>query len=156
MEKKWYNSTLIIVFRWIFFLPLATIGGTVASNILVFLQKWAVGRYLDVDSFVMKYVFTFINGSAFAGCFFYLTILIVPRFKKYIFITSYLLFTTLQIWLLYIMSNGDYYRRFNSDISAQESDVINLCGTLFVCFYALYEIIKNGGIKALDEIIESN
>jgi hypothetical protein len=155
MEKKWYNSTISIFIRWVFFFPLAILGGTIGSNILVFLQKWSIGRYLDVDSFIMKYVFSLINGSAFAGLFLYLTILIVPRYKKNIFITSYILFTSFQIWLLYIMSTGEYYRKFNSDTSAQETDIINLCGTLFMCFYVLYEIIKIGGYKALDEIIES-
>lgn len=155
MNKKWYNSKFAIFTRWVFFFPLAILGGTIGSNILIILQKWSVGMFLDVDSFVMKYLFTFINGSAFAGCFLYLIILIVPRYKKHTFIISFILFTSFQLWLLYTMSTGEYYRKFNSDISAQQADVVNLCGTLFACFGILYEIIKAGGLKALDEITES-
>lgn len=155
MSNKWYNSTIVIVLRWILFIPLSLLGGTIASNILVLIQEWSLGRYLDVNSFVMKYVFTFINGSTFAVCFLYLLIIIIPRYKKNVFIFTYIFFTLFQIWLLYVMSNGEYYSKFNSDISAQESDVINLCGTLFVFFYTIYETFKNRGFKALDEIIEN-
>lgn len=155
MKTKWYDSIFILGLRWIFFIPLSIVGGAIISNILVWLQKWSIGRFLDVDSFVMKYIFTFINGSAFAGGFFYLVILIVPKFKKGVFIISYLIFTLLQMWLLYVMYNGDYYSKFNSDIMAQKGDVVNLCGSLFICFYLLYTVFKNGGIEELDEIIES-
>jgi hypothetical protein len=156
MEKKWYNSTFAIILRWIFFIPLATLGGTVGSNILVLLQKWSIGLYLDVDSFVMKYVFTFINGSAFAGFFIYLSIRLIPKNKKVVFIITYIAFTLIQIWLLYFMASGDYYIKLKSDISAQEADVINLCGTIFGCFYLLYVVVKDGHwTKNLDEFIES-
>lgn len=155
MDKKWYNSTLALAFRWLFFFPLALLGGTIGSIIFVLLQKWSIGIYLDTDSFIMKYIFTFITGSTFAVIFLFLIILIVPKFKKTVLIISFVLLTLFSIWLLYVMSNGEYYRIMNSDINAQERDVINLCGTLFACFYALYEVIKKGGIKALDEIIEN-
>ncbi len=155
MGKKWYNTTLAIVFRWIFFIPLAIIGGTAGSNILLLLQKWSIGMYLDVDSFIMKYIFTFINGSAFAGFFFYLSIRLIPKNKKIVFVITYIIFTLSQIWLLYFMASGDYYIKLKSDIGAQEADVINLCGTIFGSFYLLYAIVKDGHwIKNLDEFIE--
>lgn len=155
MNKKWFDSTFALAFRWVFFFPLALLGGTIGSIIFVLLQKWSIGLYLDADSFVMKYIFTFITGSTFAVIFLFLIILIVPKYKKSVLITSYVLLTLFSIWLLYVMSSGEYYRIMNSDINAQESDVINLSGTLFACFYALYEIIKKGGIKALDEFTEN-
>lgn len=138
------------------FFPIALLGGSIGSIIFVLLQKWSIGLYLDADSFVMKYLFTFITGSAFAAIFLFLIILIVPSYKKIVLIISYILLTLFSIWLLYIMSNGEYYIKTNSDIRAKESDVINLCGTIFGCFYLLYTVVKDGDWnKNLEELIES-
>lgn len=157
MDKKWYNSKFVMFLRWVFFIPIAMLGGAICSGILILLQKWSVGRYLDTDSYVMKYVFTFFNGSAFTICFLYLTILIVPKYKKIVFISSYSFLTLISVGALYLMlmSNGEYDWLLNSNINAREGDLINLCGTLFACFYLLYSVIKKGGMRELEEIIES-
>jgi hypothetical protein len=153
MKAKWYNSTFIVVLRWIFFIPLSLLGGSLASVFLTIILEFTLDRYFDSDSFVLKYLFGFLQGSMSGALFFIIMVNILPKFKKNIVLVIFILFTIINLWILALVYTGEYYQRFNIDISNKEGNIIHIIGSLFFCFSTVYYVFKNGGLKFIDELL---
>lgn len=156
MTADWFNSTIVKILRWILFLPLSLVLAWLLSEIYIVVSKWAISRAIDPETFIIKHIYITIKGIIFSFAFFWISNIMIPKFKKVVLISLYILYSIYTIWLLWLIYMGEYYIRFNMDSRNKIDDVLQLTGTLIFCIIILYLAIKSRGLAFVDEFIELN
>jgi len=80
MENNTQPSTVVIILRWIFFLPIAALAAIIALFLVTYINR--VTMKPDPDSFIPKAFITFASHASMGGAFVYVCGKIVPFYKK--------------------------------------------------------------------------
>lgn len=156
MTTDWFNSTLVKILRWILFLPLSLVLAWLVSEMYIFIARWAISRAIDPETFIIKHIYITLKGMIFSLAFFWISSIMIPKFKKIVLISLFILYSIYTVWLLWLIYIDEYYIRFNMDIKYKGDNILQLIGTLIFCGIILFEIIKSRGLHFIDEFLELN
>jgi len=82
MNSKTNKQKALDILRWIVALPASIIGCVIAYWLIIFINRITMARYIDPNSFMAKVFVQWLGNFALGAAFVYISVYIVPVFKK--------------------------------------------------------------------------
>jgi hypothetical protein len=107
------QSRLIIIFRWIAFIPAALLACIIGRFLFVFINRYGMSGYVEPDTFMWRLLDQEISGIAIGIIFVYVAAYVAPMHKKPIAIGSAGFILVLAGFLLFpSILVGEYWSIF--------------------------------------------